>query len=698
VGSYTVAFSNVTGWNTPVSQSATITNGQTTTITGTYVQQTGTLKVNITPTGAVNAGAGWSVDGSAWKNSGDSLTLPVGSYSVTFKSVAGWTTPSPQGATITNGQTTTITGTYTQLWFPNLTPYKPSGWTDKILVAKTKGSIADDTPLYSSDELYVDFAVINNGQMSTLNPFYVALFVDGAKRDEWNIAALPAGQHHTSLDYSIGKLKPGSHQIKIVADNWAAIDESDEGDNAYTKTITVGLGAATLISPSGQISTNKPTYTWNAVPGSTWYYLWVEDSKGTAIKKWYSADQAGCYIGSDICSVTPETAVAPGSAKWWIQTWGANIDGPWSDGMAFTVPAPPLPGKVTLISPSGEISTNTPAYVWTADPLATWYLLWVNDSTGNKIGTWITPEQAGCSSGTGTCTVSPGTVLAPGSGTWWVQTYGSNGYGPWSDGMAFTVPAPRLPGKVTLISPSGVISTNTPGYTWYADPKATSYCLYVNDSTGNKINIWYSAVQAGCYGGTGTCSVAPGIALATGSGTWWVQTWNDNGYGPWSDSLSFSVQGGGMPNLHPYKHSDWPDAILVYPKEGSSIGDSSLYASDELYVDLAIANSGKESASEFYVALYVDDVLQKSWLKSSEAKPGWYYWWKYVGIGPWSAGTHTIKVVVDTENSVAESNESDNTYERTFQIVANVNVDPGSSFPSALKSVATIVTGEAPIE
>jgi hypothetical protein len=38
--------------------------------------------------------------------------------------------------------------------------------------------------------------------------------------------------------------------------------------------------AATLISPSGSIATNLPTFTWNAVALAASYYLWVNDSTG----------------------------------------------------------------------------------------------------------------------------------------------------------------------------------------------------------------------------------------------------------------------------------------------------------------------------------------------------------------------------------------------------------------------------------
>ena len=47
VGQHTVEFSDVTGWTKPVNQAVTINNAQTTSTTGTYVQQLGSLQVTI---------------------------------------------------------------------------------------------------------------------------------------------------------------------------------------------------------------------------------------------------------------------------------------------------------------------------------------------------------------------------------------------------------------------------------------------------------------------------------------------------------------------------------------------------------------------------------------------------------------------------------------------------------------------------
>jgi len=96
-------------------------------------------------------------------------------------------------------------------------------------------------------------------------------------------------------------------------------------------------GMATLVSPMGAINEDTPTYSWNAVSDSTWYYLWVNDSTGTPIKKWYTAADAGCGGGSGLCSITPDMGLALGSCEWWIQTWNNDGDGPYSDSLSFTV-------------------------------------------------------------------------------------------------------------------------------------------------------------------------------------------------------------------------------------------------------------------------------------------------------------------------------------------------------------------------
>ena len=187
--------------------------------------------------------------------------------------------------------------------------------------------------------------------------------------------------------------------------------------------------------------------------------------------------------------------------------------------------------------------------MWNAVSTATWYYLWVNDSSNNtgKILSWFTSQEAGCAMGTGTCSVAPAIPLASGSCQLWVQTWNDCGYGPWSDGMIFTVAGTGPPGKATLNSPSGTIASASPTYTWNAVANSSWYQLWVNDNIGSpRIQRWFTAAQAGCPSGAGTCFVTPATALAGGSYQWWIQTWNDSGYGPWSDAMGFTIASSGQ--------------------------------------------------------------------------------------------------------------------------------------------------------
>jgi PKD repeat protein len=59
----------------------------------------------------------WSVDSGAWQASGATVSnLSVGSHTVAFNQVQGWTAPSSQPVSIANGQTASTSGTYTPVY------------------------------------------------------------------------------------------------------------------------------------------------------------------------------------------------------------------------------------------------------------------------------------------------------------------------------------------------------------------------------------------------------------------------------------------------------------------------------------------------------------------------------------------------------------------------------------------------------
>lgn len=73
----------------------------------------GDLRVTLSPQEAVDAGAQWAVDGSAWLNSGDTaIELPSGDHRVTFRPIEGWIAPEAVNAVVARGELTTMEGRY----------------------------------------------------------------------------------------------------------------------------------------------------------------------------------------------------------------------------------------------------------------------------------------------------------------------------------------------------------------------------------------------------------------------------------------------------------------------------------------------------------------------------------------------------------------------------------------------------------
>ena len=115
VGQHTVSFKDIGGgWTKPGDKNVTIYKNQTTTESGTYTQDKGSLKVTIEPSDARSAGAQWRVDSGSWHSSGHTQSgLSVGQHTVSFKDISGgWTKPGDKTVTIYKDQTTSTSGTY----------------------------------------------------------------------------------------------------------------------------------------------------------------------------------------------------------------------------------------------------------------------------------------------------------------------------------------------------------------------------------------------------------------------------------------------------------------------------------------------------------------------------------------------------------------------------------------------------------
>jgi hypothetical protein len=227
---------------------------------------------------------------------------------------------------------------------------------------------------------------------------------------------------------------------------------------------------------------------------------------------------------------------------------GATADG--TCALVATPTCSVAPGLVTLVAPTGTITTSTPTYQWQPIAVATSYILYVQDSHSVKVNQTLTPAQAGCADAVSICNLTPSAALQNGSARFFVQASNSFGSGPWGAGMPFTVNAPATPAnKPTPLTPNGSVATSTPTYTWTAVAGSTQYRLYVAGSSGVVVQDTATASEAGCPSGTGNCSFAPSQPLFNGPATWWVRAENAQGPGPWSVAMPFTVAGPAPPGV-----------------------------------------------------------------------------------------------------------------------------------------------------
>ncbi len=158
------------------------------------------------------------------------------SYRCIFHSSAG---PQPQG------MVGTIIVQAAGAEKANVTPFAPQGWPDKIVISTREGTQVDETDLFSDQDLFIDWSVVNQSLTTGINvPFQTYLFVDGIPLFFWTHDELQPNTFHRIFDKNIGKLSVGDHTVRIWTDVTSQVDESNENDNEYQKVITVKARSA----------------------------------------------------------------------------------------------------------------------------------------------------------------------------------------------------------------------------------------------------------------------------------------------------------------------------------------------------------------------------------------------------------------------------------------------------------------------
>lgn len=186
---------------------------------------TGSQMVNVTiyPQEAINAGAQWKINGSAWLNSNDQYyTNSTGSMTITFKSVTGWVSPADITFTMTvNGSGYFHNNTYTLNTAPVISSFTPSSGVAGNTVTINGTNLANATSVKFSNNVA---ATIQSNTSTKI------------------VVIVPTG-------VSTGKLT-------VVTGSGAVASESNftVASSTYTLTTAVGQTGWGTVNPSGSNS------------------------------------------------------------------------------------------------------------------------------------------------------------------------------------------------------------------------------------------------------------------------------------------------------------------------------------------------------------------------------------------------------------------------------------------------------------
>lgn len=157
-------------------------------------------------------------------------------------------------------------------------------------------------------------------------------------------------------------------------------------------------------------------------------------------------------------------------------------------------------------------------------------------------------------------------------------------------------------------------------------------------------------------------------------------------------------QGAGMPNLRPFQREGWSGPLVVSTRADTNTDDASFGSDQTLFIDWAALNDGNGATStQFFVDLQVDGAVVRRWSVDPPLDSNFFVSVIDSEIGPLTPGPHTLTLLVDSEEAVVESNESDNTFSRQIQVQSGGAGQPEEIFfffPS-VQSGAGIETGVA---
>jgi hypothetical protein len=123
---------------------------------------------------------------------------------------------------------------------PDLVAYKPSDWSDSLVISTLPGTSIDASTITTNDTIYIDASWINQGTSSTGSSFTSRLLLNGQQKAVKTSTLLNSNTFTFFSDLEIAPLAAGIYRLALEIDSPSnLITESNETNNGFYKDFTV---------------------------------------------------------------------------------------------------------------------------------------------------------------------------------------------------------------------------------------------------------------------------------------------------------------------------------------------------------------------------------------------------------------------------------------------------------------------------
>jgi subtilase family serine protease len=511
----------------------------------------------------------------------------------------------------------------------NLFPYKPSEWDNIIVLSSQEGTFTTSATINNNQAIFVDCAFANGGESDISETFYIDVFFDGDLAGSFFVEGLASGYYAYFEDAEFWPLSSGSHTFKVVVDSEGNVSETNEGDNEYSRSKTIGYAEPCVNLEIGKPDEWEDVIIVSTTEGTTVSSPTINSSQPVFVDLAF-ANGGGCGISPDfdvriyVDDVAVDTFVAEG-----------------------------LESHVLLSIYDREIGTLTAGSHTLRIVLDAGHVVNEFNETDNEFSQTIqVGEASSCMN---------------------VIPYKPAG---WDNKIVLSTTTG------TSTSTTGIIDNQDIFLDWAITNNgscATAKSIKVKVYVDNVVKSTFTAASLGAGTSTSNTDIAIG-KLSAGEHTIKVvadadaelteTNESDNEY-----SLQVTILASACADLIPFQPDEWDDAIVLSTVTETTTSATVFYSNEPIFIDLALLNSGScEIPDTFLMGIYIDNILKDNFLVDGLLSD-YYVYITDVSYGTLTAGEHTFKLVADGGHAIPESNENDNEYSRTITVLPVTGVE-----------------------